>query len=62
MNSNKLTKHNISKLKFTMISNTKNPYKLFENWFSDAKEAEINNYNAMNVATIGDGVVNTRQK
>lgn len=54
MNSNKLTKHNISKLKFTMISNTKNPYKLFENWFSDAKEAEINNYNAMNVATIGD--------
>ena len=53
MNSNKLEKHFITKKKIAMISETKEPHQLFTKWLSDAKTEEINNYNAMNIATVG---------
>ncbi|MGB1077229.1 MAG: pyridoxamine 5'-phosphate oxidase [Bdellovibrionales bacterium] len=53
MNSNKLKKHFITKNIFPMISETKDPNELFKTWLSEAEEHEINNYNALNLATVG---------
>ena len=53
MNSNKLRKHFITNINFAMISETKNPNTLFRTWLNEAEKLEINNYNAMNLATVG---------
>ena len=36
-----------------LININENPFILFDKWFSEAKEKEINNPNAMNLATVG---------
>ncbi len=37
-----------------MISETKDPNTLFKDWLAEAEEHEINNYNAVNLATVGN--------
>ncbi|MBL4589399.1 MAG: pyridoxamine 5'-phosphate oxidase [Alphaproteobacteria bacterium] len=37
-----------------MISETKDPNTLFKAWLAEAEEHEINNYNAVNLATVGN--------
>ena len=44
-----------------LINSNKNPLSLFEEWFEDAKKNEINDPNAMNLATISvDGKPSSR--
>ena len=35
-----------------LINSDKNPLSIFEEWFEDAKKSEVNDPNAMNLATI----------
>ncbi len=44
-----------------LIRSDKNPLSLFEDWFEEAKKSEINDPNAMNLATISnDGTLSSR--
>ena len=43
-----------------LINSYKNPVSLFKEWFEDAKKSEINDPNAMNLATISDGKPSSR--
>ena len=36
-----------------LININENPFILFEKWFAEAKQKEINDFNAMNLATVG---------
>ena len=37
-----------------LININENPFVLFNKWFAEAKQKEINNPNAMNLATVGN--------
>ncbi len=44
-----------------LINSDKNPLSIFEEWFEDAKKSEVNDPNAMNLATISnEGKPNSR--
>ena len=37
-----------------LLDINENPFRIFNRWFEDAKQNEINDPNAMNIATVGD--------